>query len=645
MRYFSKGFSSLIESMKAPSNGMINEEDKTDRRERTASGMRKRKSERKQKRAEGGFTEETGPFTIKSFIKALVLLRDQVIGERSSIYNTTKINGMGAKYASPILRGFDTLYNSLDAILKDVRAVSQREGKELEDEDSEVATTYRSQYTQFLEDYKKLSKEWTDAQNKERQERPVDESNKEIEKAINSAKTLFDLAKDKFIKNSYLFAPVVTSSSSSSSSTTGGVSISSTIKQRDAEYTGADGDIVKEVKKLIYDKFKKYSGISSTSDWKAVYKNYPTVSGTLRNNTAKVIMGIKGGLSSDYKDLASDKTGEITPTFYKILKELKESISHNMGSIASFESFMKSKISEGFDDGAAVKAMSSSSSSTKKSKKSSGGGGGSVSKPAYEPTPFTTKEEGNKFREWVNKKYPDWAKSNSLDPSGSENNQYIRKAYKEYGVEYAKETNKPPVVKFTNKQMSSLLDKIKEIKWFPYEPKMKFLTSDDSPYIEIMDNTNKKLCRIYNNNPARIEYSFWGTKKKTYRGTLYGTGGSLLKPASVKFDSGKTAKWDQVIYLKVDFPEDSKRTKNYSESQYERMAADLVDAMAGGGTTESTIKDVFNKIKSAKDLAALDSAFGTRRGYDLKGWLKGDGVLLMSKKILTKNGVDYTDVF
>lgn len=51
-------------------------------------------------------------------------------------------------------------------------------------------------------------------------------------------------------------------------------------------------------------------------------------------------------------------------------------------------------------------------------------------------TGFKNVEEGNKFREWVNSKYPDYAKEIELDPAGKFNNCYIRKAWKKYGEEY-----------------------------------------------------------------------------------------------------------------------------------------------------------------------------------------------------------------
>ncbi len=64
----------------------------------------------------------------------------------------------------------------------------------------------------------------------------------------------------------------------------------------------------------------------------------------------------------------------------------------------------------------------------------------------YPPTPFANSTEGNKFRAWVNKNYSAYAKSNKLDPTGSYDNDFIRKAYLQYGAEYTKAVT-PPAVK------------------------------------------------------------------------------------------------------------------------------------------------------------------------------------------------------
>jgi len=61
--------------------------------------------------------------------------------------------------------------------------------------------------------------------------------------------------------------------------------------------------------------------------------------------------------------------------------------------------------------------------------------------------PFTNREEGNKFREWVNDKYPDYAKSEDFSRSGPHDNSYIINAFKIYGDEYMKSINNEDEVK------------------------------------------------------------------------------------------------------------------------------------------------------------------------------------------------------
>lgn len=56
--------------------------------------------------------------------------------------------------------------------------------------------------------------------------------------------------------------------------------------------------------------------------------------------------------------------------------------------------------------------------------------------------PFKTIDEGNKFRAWVNYKYPAYAKQISLDKTGQLNS-YLEKAWKQYGGEYTVVVLKP----------------------------------------------------------------------------------------------------------------------------------------------------------------------------------------------------------
>jgi hypothetical protein len=68
---------------------------------------------------------------------------------------------------------------------------------------------------------------------------------------------------------------------------------------------------------------------------------------------------------------------------------------------------------------------------------------GSAPAPSY-TFPFKTVEEGNAFRKWVNKNYPDWAKKEKLAESGQLNS-WVEKAWKQYGTEYTQKILNAPV--------------------------------------------------------------------------------------------------------------------------------------------------------------------------------------------------------
>jgi len=55
--------------------------------------------------------------------------------------------------------------------------------------------------------------------------------------------------------------------------------------------------------------------------------------------------------------------------------------------------------------------------------------------PSSNPIPFKTKEEGDKFREWMNKFYPNTSKNLKLDKSGEFDNSYIRRAWNHTGTD------------------------------------------------------------------------------------------------------------------------------------------------------------------------------------------------------------------
>ena len=565
MTHFSKKFLSLLENMKSSNVIMEDGESGTAKKERrglfgdkTSTGKSQSRSDRREQRLEDKFTKND-KFVINAYIKAVEMLKGQVLATRIDIFNTIKNKLAGAKYGDPLLRSADTLLSLMINLKINAEKLAQQEGSRLEmTENSAEIKSYQDAYTKNEQEYEDLKKKWNDAKIKEQDEQPILAANQKIEKSLNTAKKFFTEAQNEFSSNFSQFVQKKSDDKKEdekkddSSKTS---ELTTTLKERSDAYTGADGDIVMEVKKLIYNKFGKYATLKNSSDWKAVYKNWPTVTGSLRTNTANVIKAVKKGSAKDYPDLASDKTGDITPKFLEILRGIKEGLSYNNTSkIVSFESFMKNRISEAFDEEAAGTVLSKAS--TKKSKSSSSSSSSSSGKssvPSEPATPFKTKEEGNKFREWVNKKYPDWAKENKLDASGSENNSYIRKAYSQYGSEYEKSTSAPTVTKIDNKQMNTLLKQLKD-----KGAKVELQLTQSSGEPVILFYSGKVYGHIY--NTKKVSYVNTEGGKKTWWGTYDPAKGM------VSFDGGKAWKIEYVAKCTITeslsmSPEMSKKSK------------------------------------------------------------------------------------
>ena len=57
-------------------------------------------------------------------------------------------------------------------------------------------------------------------------------------------------------------------------------------------------------------------------------------------------------------------------------------------------------------------------------------------------TPFTNERSGNFFRGYINDVFPTYARRIDLDRTGSFNNNYIRRAWADYGQKYTESLNK-----------------------------------------------------------------------------------------------------------------------------------------------------------------------------------------------------------
>ena len=517
----SKNFRSLLESMKSPYNEMDE-----DRDERIARG-----EERRRERREGKFGVSTDSttgvvggvegdtdFKIRPFSRAVQQLKAQVQSEIFSIDQTIKNREAGSQSASTFKAKFVQIAEIISRINSKLDLMKDKEGKNLEvgtekdPKDLADIKLFRGLYSTAANDFLEAQKEWAEtkleADNKYLSDLKDTETNNFLRASAKSF-TEVQAMLNELIRNSQ---SVVVGGTGATGGATGGANLAAgeTIKAG-KKYTNEskEGKIVIEVKKTIYTKFKKDLG--DTSDWKVVYKSYPNVSGTLLGNTQNVIKGVKAGIKGDYPELKDDKGGDITTAFINAINAMKvsESKENTSGRLITFENFIKSKVNEAFDKAAATAAMSGGGSSSSKSK-SSGKSSGKV--PEDSASPFKTKAEGDKFRAWVNQKYPDWAKQNSLDATGPFNNGYIRKAYTQYGEEYGKSTSAPTVKKMDGKQMNALLSKVKE---YTSKAQLQLTTGSGEPVI--MYYNNKVYGHIYNN--FRVSYVNTEGGNKTFMGT------------------------------------------------------------------------------------------------------------------------------
>ena len=134
--------------------------------------------------------------------------------------------------------------------------------------------------------------------------------------------------------------------------------------------------------------------------------------------------------------------------------------------------------------------------------------------------PFKGREEGDKFRSWVNDNYPNYAKSIDLDRSGSFNNNYIKKAWNKYGEEYQKKVLNP-----SNKNSDDegvLIGFLR--KYFPSIAQLiysKNLTNSDfdeghiDVIKDVVKNTKKRIPNFQYNKTYTTEYKDYDSKTES----------------------------------------------------------------------------------------------------------------------------------
>lgn len=594
----SKNFRLLMEDMRRtlPSNKSIDE----DRDERV-----ERREERRRERKEGRFSDPSvsatdrqygvesssaGKFKINPFIKALEGLKNQIISKIVECDARIKTDQTGTgivaqKYKQKYLSFLDRTAS----ILGEIYSRKEKEGRNLEsDDDAIIIKSFRDNYNAILTELDETSKTFTVDIDTKAAEYLKGLKFKDITGPLAEADKLFAEASNKMSELLKMISQQVSSQVSGGNEGTSISELTDTIKGG-VKYTpdSKEGKIVIEVKKAIYNKFKKYKSLSGSNDWKVVYKSYPNVSGTLLANTQAVIKAVKAGMAGDYPELKGDATGNITPTFIAALSKVQESKSPIPGKLISYENFLKSpKLTEGFDEEAAGASLSGTSSPK--------GSGSSVKTekpkvvtPEYSATPFATEAESNKFREWVNKNKADWAKSNNLSITGPKNNNYIKKAYAEFGEEYKKSSEAPKVVKqevLTNAQMDEIKKKIES---YGAKAELKFTIADKQPCI-----------MFYNGKQYGF---FYNTRKVTYATTAGKTFAGVYdsKTNMVKFAKGKA--WDLKYVAKFTISDSLS-----SESSETAQKKDVYVAKSGKGyvnvrSSTSTSEDANNIIIKFED--------------------------------------------
>jgi hypothetical protein len=548
----SKNFRALMEDMRRsiPSSKSI-DEDKDERVERREKRRRENTEDKfsdssvtSKERQYGVEASASGKFRISAFIKALESLKNQIISKNVECTNRAQMEQSGTGLvAQKYNQKYLSLLDRLAGLLGEIYLRKEKEGRNLEgDEDAIIIKSFRDNYNSILTDFEQTTKSFNMDIDTKAAEYLKGLKFKEITGPLEEANKLFAAATIKLteLRNMIDLQNSSTSGagSSGSSGTSGDASILTDTIKSGVTYKkdSKEGIVVIEVKKTIYNKFKKYKTLSGSNDWKVVYKSYPNVSGSLLANTEAVIKGVKAGLAGDYEALKGDTTGNITPAFVSVLAKVNESSSNIPGKLISYNDFLKSpKLAEAFDEVAAGKAISGGSSS----RSQSSSGKPKVAVPEYSATPFLTEEEGNKFREWVNKNKADWAKTNNLSPAGPKNNNYIRKAYKEFGEEYGKSLEAPKVVKqelLTNTELDQLL---KEIKGYGARAEIKFTLSGKEPCIFYYGDNKYG----YIHNTRKITYQADGSKA---------IGGVLdTKAKTAKFSNGKAFSLESTVKFQI----------------------------------------------------------------------------------------------
>lgn len=495
--------------------------------EEDKSARRERREERKKERKEKKFSDESKDFNLNAFMDALSSLKNSIISQLTDcdVRIGDKQKG-GRETAEKFKPTFNNYLAQVAALLGESQYRQNKgEGRKMEKGTADETTikTFRDAYSKVAKDFTNTAEEYSSEIGLELARDIKKIKFKDIEEPLTSANKLFieadSLSNDILKKIQEIGSQQAASGAAGGTGATGPDSKPSDIKigkPISGTPTGENAELAKKVYALICEKWKDSKTLTATPQWKASGFCKPNKLQIGPNRSAS-IKAIKAYYGLD------DKTGSITQELVDKLSasaSIKENRSFkelNEGKLLGFNDFVKAKAMYEAEGGIDALKKSLESSNSGSSNKSSSGDKESV---------FKSKEEGDAFRKFVNDEFPEWAKKNKLDVSGSHTNSFIMKAWKKYKDDYNSDQIPEPVWK-----------KIKE----EIEKYGKVGLTESGAYELTFKDTDSKIL-LY--KTRRITFNIEGREESN--GTLSRNGESVV------FDNGDKVKVGDYIkeYIK-----------------------------------------------------------------------------------------------
>jgi hypothetical protein len=295
----------------------------------TINEDKKEREERRQERREKRF-EEKGD--LKDLIQNLETLKSQIISDILDTDHWISKNPDSNLYKE-YRKSFLDFLERLALIMGDAIYISNKEGRKIGEKDRETLLGFSDNYKEIKGEYRESSQKYS----KESSEQIISSQKelkfKEISAKLVSASRYFKEAEEENIK----LLDTLKAKESSDNFKPDEIRIDSTIN-KGAGSKKSPNEKVREVQKLILDKFKNNKDVTNTDVWKNFAKYEPD--GIFGNATASIIPPIKAGLGM------KDRSTDITQEFINNLSSIKESLLES-SKVLGFFDFLK--VNEDFD--------------------------------------------------------------------------------------------------------------------------------------------------------------------------------------------------------------------------------------------------------------------------------------------------------